>query len=71
MELRWRVGFHVGGEDDCVANFICLLDEFLTWKTKAVDNKVEVFVALPHKLLLYLVGCLFVRYIYSRESWTI
>ena len=39
--FRWRTAFYVAGESGCVANFFILLDEFLTWKMKAIQKEVE------------------------------
>ena len=39
--LRWRAAFYIAGEHGCVGNFINLLDDFFTWKMKAIQKEVE------------------------------
>ena len=50
--LRWRAGFYIAGEDDCVGNFIVLLDEFLVWKTKATQKDVQASINSLHVLIM-------------------
>ena len=43
--VQWRVTFYAAGEDDCVMNALCLLDDFFAWKAKAMAKELEAFAA--------------------------
>ena len=45
--MQWRVTFYAAGEDSCVMNAFCLLDDFFAWKAKAMAKEIEVHV-YPH-----------------------
>ena len=59
--LRWRAAFYIAGMDGCVVNFLNLLDEFLSWKMKAIQKEVEAGLQSRHALLVDGVGRLFFR----------
>ena len=57
FRFRWRIGFYVAGEDGCVGNFMELLDEFLVWKSKAIQkDHVEVVLYLISNVFMMLMG---------------
>lgn len=47
--VQWRVAFYVAGNPEtAVENFFCLLDDFFTFKSKALAKDIEIHVR-PHK----------------------
>ena len=65
--LRWRAAFYTAGVDGCVVNFLNLLDDFLSWKMKAIQKEVEAGLRSRHLLLA--VGCvLLVRQVHFFQS---
>ena len=45
--VQWRVTFYAAGEDSCIMNTVCLLDDFFSWKSKAMAKDIEIHVH-PH-----------------------
>ena len=42
--LNGRAAFYVAGADGCVKNFMCLFDEWIAWKSKAMTKEIEVHI---------------------------
>jgi hypothetical protein len=42
--IQWRTSFYVAGAEGCVKNFFLLLDDFFSWKMKAMQKEVEVHI---------------------------
>ena len=51
-----------------MVNFFNLLDEFLSWKMKAIQKEVEAGLRSPHSLLVDGVGLLFFRCTFTRPG---
>ena len=45
--VQWRCGFYCAGDEGALSNFMCLLDQFISWKAHQLAKDVEVHVH-PH-----------------------